>query len=298
MESDEEDSDRPSPLFQTPRFSKSAQFAPKDVRSTQAKSKHDDRADMNINLHRFNRGDDDDDSLNDSEDDTNTRTGRSTSSGTTSQLTPKPKERSYLKTDSTKPTAKPRHLSVDDDERNVFGQGTIKPSPRRPITTLREDENENLSFASKFSGDKRRQSPTDIFNSNARFDSRKNTRRPSNDRDDDDDGSDSDGNSHSQKLSRQNDSRKGRHSPIESELSKARRDSHRSRDDSDDEDKRSNPSNSNQFVRKRQSVPEQPQVSHRCETLLLIELKGLVFVERRFQCYGASADVQSTDFSR
>ena len=296
IDSDEEDdgSDRPSPLLQTQRFNKSAPFGTRDFRSSEAKSKHHAPGGLDINLNRINN---DDDSLDGSDDETNTRTGRSTSSGTTSQLTPKPRERSFLKSDGAKPTTKPRHINIDDDDRNVFGQATMKPSPRRPITTLREDEEENQSFMSKFSSGKQRKSPTDMFGSNAGFDSHKNNRRPSHDREDDD-RYDSDDNSRSQKISRQTDFRKGRHSPAESELAKSRRDSHRSREDSDDDEKHSSPLTAHQYSKKRQSVPEQPQVNHRHEDLFLVELKRSLFEECRFQCHGASAHVQPTEFSK
>jgi hypothetical protein len=161
---------------------------------------------MKINLHKIH-DEDEEDSLNDSDDDTNTKTGRSTSSGTTSQLTPKPKERSFMKKDTEKPKITPRRIDIDDNDRDVFGHTTMKPSPRQRISTLREDEENNQLFMYGVSNEKRRQSPTDMFSTDQKFDTRRNSRKFGNDHDDSDD------ESLSNKQLKHNDFQKSRHSP-------------------------------------------------------------------------------------
>ena len=152
---DDEDRDRPSSLLQTQRFSKSGTIGTKDFRSTQSKTKHNEASNFNINLKQIH--DDDEDSLNDSDDDTNTKTARSTSSSTTSQLTPKPRERSFLKKDTEKPKIKPRHIDIDDDDRNVFGQTTMKPSPRQQILSQYEKKNKEINhLCTVFQNEKKR----------------------------------------------------------------------------------------------------------------------------------------------
>ena len=173
---DDGDLDRPSPLLQTQRFAKSGTLGTKDFRMTSTKPNRTEVSNLKLDLNRMN--DNDNDSLNDSDDDTNTKTARSTSSATTSQLTPKPKERSFLRNNAEKPKTQARRIDIDEDDRNVFGQTTMKPSPRQQIITSRkEDEERNQSFMQDFRDEKKRQSPTDIFSSNHKSDSHRNTGR-------------------------------------------------------------------------------------------------------------------------
>lgn len=181
-DSDEDDADRPSPLLQTNRFTKSGTVGTRDFRMTPTKSKQAEVSNLKIDLHRMNE--DDEDSLNDSEDESNTKTGRSTSSATTSQLTPKPKERSFLRTTNTdKPKVQPRRIDIDEDDRNVFGQTTIKSSPRHELLTRREEEERNLSFANDFRNTSKRKSPTDLFSTGPKSNSRRSSKHSSNDSD-------------------------------------------------------------------------------------------------------------------
>ena len=181
-DSDEDDTDRPSSLLQTSRFTKSGTVGTKDYRMPPTKSKQAEVSNLRIDLHKMN--DDDDDSLNDSEDESNAKTGRSTtSSATTSQLTPKPKERSFLRTNTAeKPKTRPR-IDIDEDDRNVFGQTTIKSSPRYEILSRREEEDRNQSFAKDFRGTPKRKSPTDLFSTGPKSNSRRSSKQSSNESD-------------------------------------------------------------------------------------------------------------------
>ena len=262
---DDEDGDRPSPLLQTQRFAKSGTIGTKDYKMTQSKPKHNEASSLKINLNRIN--DNEEDSLNDSDDDTNTKTARSTSSSTTSQLTPKPRERSFLKKDGEKPKIKPRHIDIDDDDRNVFGQTTMKPSPRQQILTIREEEQRDKSFIEGFSSENKRKSPTDMFSIDHKTDFRKNTKPFSNehgrkqrsDSDDDD--------PHSNKSSKQNDFRKSRHSPTDSEKSQSRKNSNRSKEGTDqsdnDDDHLHKQTKRQEFTKQRQSTHDLVQVIYR-----------------------------------
>ncbi|CAF1392957.1 unnamed protein product [Adineta steineri] len=230
---DDDDLSHPSPLLQTQRFSKTDNFGTKDFRATFTRPKHTDESNMKLNLKTIH--DNDDDSLNDSDDDLNTKTARSTSSGTSSQLTPKPKERSFLKKDNEKPKIAQRRIDIDDDERNVFGQTTMKPSPRQRITTLHEDEANDQRFAQGFANEKKRQSPTDLFSTDQKFDSRRNSRKSSNDhidkkRDDSDD------EGIIVPSAKHNDFQKSRHTSINDDRSHSRKNSTRSKDGTDKSD--------------------------------------------------------------
>jgi hypothetical protein len=252
---DDEDRDHPSPLLQTQRFAKSGTIGTKDFRSTQSKTKHNEASNFNINLKQIH--DDDEDSLNDSDDDTNTKTGRSTSSATTSQLTPKPKERSFLKKDNDRPKTKPRHIDIDDDERNVFGQSTMKSSPRHQILSIREEEQRDQSFVQGFSKEKRRQSPTDMFSIDHKSDFRRNSRKSPDDHDNRE-RIDSDDETLSHKQSKPNDFRKSRHSPTGSDKSQSRKNSNKSKDGTDQSDD----DDDHLFQTKRPSVTKQRHSTH------------------------------------
>lgn len=182
---DDDDLDRPSPLFQTQRFTKSGTVGTKDFKTTQSKPRSSEVSRLKLDLKRIN--DDEDDSLNDSDDDSNTKTSRSTSSATASQLTPKPKERSFLRKDGQKPTIKPRHMDDDEDDdsdqRNVFGKTKAEPSPTYQILSAREEEERNQSFIKGFSKEKRRQSPIDMFSVDQTSDSRRSRAKFSDDPD-------------------------------------------------------------------------------------------------------------------
>lgn len=170
---DDDDLDHSSSLLQTQRFTKSGTIGSRDLKTTQGKSKQHEASNLKIDLNRIN----DDDSLNDSDDDTNSRTARSTSSATASQLTPKPKERSFLRTNTEKPKIQPRRIDIDDDDRNVFGQTTMKSSPRHQILSLREEEERDKSFMKGFHTEKKRQSPTDLFDKDQKYDERRSSRK-------------------------------------------------------------------------------------------------------------------------
>jgi hypothetical protein len=249
---DDDDLDRPSPLLQTQRFTKSGTLGTKDFKPMQSKSKHSEVSGFNIDLKRIN--DHDDDSLNDSDEDTNTKTGRSTSSATTSQLTPKPKERSFLR-NADKPKVQPRHhFEVDDDDRNVFGHGTMKPSPPHHISTLREDEQRDQSFAHGFRSEKKRQSPTDMFAADHRSDSRRNSRKSIDDRHDSDD------ENLTNKHTKPGNFQKSRHSTTDSDKSQSRRNSSKSKEGSDLSD---NDDNEHVFKQtKRQDYTKKRQSNH------------------------------------
>ncbi|CAF4774645.1 unnamed protein product [Rotaria sp. Silwood1] len=185
---DDDDLDRPSPLLQTQRFTKPGSIGTKNFSMTQTIPKYNEKSDFKINLKKINDDDNDDDSLNTSDDDTTTKTDRSSSTATTSQLTPKPKERSFLKKDTEKPKVKPRHTGIsddddDDNERNVFGKTKIEPSPRHQILTRHEEEERNQSFMQTFANDKKRKSPTDMFSIDRISDTQKTRSKFSNDHD-------------------------------------------------------------------------------------------------------------------
>ena len=181
---DDDDFDRPSPLLQTQRFQKSGTAITKDLKTTQSKSKYNETSGLKINLNNIN-DDDDSDTSSVSDDDSTTKTNQSTSSISRIQSTPKPKERSFLKKDAEKPKIKPRttgmdhnynyndHDDDDDDERNVFGKTKVKQSPKYDILSLRDEEERDQSFMQNFSNAKKRQSPTDMFSMDRKYDSRK-----------------------------------------------------------------------------------------------------------------------------
>ena len=223
----DENVDRSSPRSASQRFTKSGA---RDFKATPARKKHDVESNLKLNLNRMHE--DEGDSLEDSDDDTMTKTARSTSSGTTSQLTPKPRERSFMKQDQTRPTTKPRHIDINDNDRNVFGQTTLKPSPRRTFTTLREDEEENQSFIAGFAHGTKRQSPTDIFSTSKKPDSRRGSQHYPSGREEDE-LTDSNDERHSHRHTKPNDARHTRQSSIPNDQSQSRRSSHRSRDESD-----------------------------------------------------------------
>jgi hypothetical protein len=227
---DDDDLHGPSSLLQTQRFPKSGTIGTKDFKMTQSKPKHNEISSLKIDLNRIH---DDDDSLNDSDDDTNTKTGRSTSSG--SQLTPKPKERSFVR-NAEKPKVQTRRIDIDDDDRNVFGQTTIKPSPRHQMLTLREEEERNQSFIRDFRNEKRRQSPTDHFLTDHKSDSRRNSRKSPNDHDDKIHHDNDEENFLNRQTKQQHTFIKSRHSPTDSDKSLSRKSSNRSKDDSDQSD--------------------------------------------------------------
>jgi hypothetical protein len=261
---DDDDLDRPSPLLQTQRFTKSGTIGTKDLKMTPSKPRHQEISSLKIDLKRIN--DNDDDSLNDSDDDTNTKTGRSTSSATTSQLTPKPKERSFLRTNTEKPIIQPRRIDIDDDDRNVFGQTTMKPSPRHQISTLREDEEKHQSFMQDFRNVKKRQSPTDLFQTDHKSDSPRNNRRFTNDHEDKRQ-NDSDEEIFSNKQTKPNNFQKSRHSPTHSDRSQSRKNSNRSKEgidqsDSDDNEHFNKQSTRQDYRQQRQSMHDFEQVIH------------------------------------
>ena len=224
---DDEDSSRPSPLSQTQRFTKSGNAGSKDLKTTFSKSKYNEVPISKLNLNSVNG-----DSLSDSDDDTTSKTGRSTSSATPSQLTPKPRERSFLRGNTDKPKVQPRHFD-DDDDRNVFGQTTMKPSPRHHISTLREDEERDQSFAHGFRDEKKRKSPTDMFAADSRSRPTVNSRKFHSDQ------SDSDDSLSPKKPGKSNTSQKSPRSPTDNTKPSSRKSSIRSKgesDRSDDED--------------------------------------------------------------
>jgi len=255
---DDDDLDRPSPLLQTQRFAKSGTIGTKDLKMTQQKSKHNEVPNLKFDLDRIN-DDNDDDSLNDSDDDTNTKTGRSTSSVTTSQLTPKPKERSFLRNNTEKPKIQPRRIDIDDDDRNVFGQTTMKPSPRHQILTLREEEERDQSFMHGFKNENKRQSPTDPFSTYHKPDSQRNNRKFSNDHDNKEH-HDSDDEIFSNKQTKQHSFQKSRHSPTDSDKSQSRKNSNRSKEENDLSDDDDNDHLNKQS--KRQDYRKQRQSTH------------------------------------
>ncbi|UJR13695.1 hypothetical protein I4U23_000707 [Adineta vaga] len=240
---DDDDMEHSADLLRTQRFSKTDTFGSKDLKATFTRPKPNEMSNMNLKLDTIH---DDEDSLNDSDEDLNTKTGRSTSSGTSSQRTPKPKERTFLKSkDGAKPRVPPRRTDYDeDDDRNVFGQSTIKPSPRHHITTLREDEENNQNFMKGFLNEKKRQSPTDFLGTNQKTDFRKNSRQFSTDREidrkrrdsDNDDDDDEEELSISAKQTKANGFTKSRHSSTTNDRPQSRKNSSKSRDDSDKSD--------------------------------------------------------------
>jgi hypothetical protein len=253
---DDDDLDRPSLHSKTQRFAKSGTIGTKDLKMTQQKPKHNEVSNLKLDgLNRIN----DDDSLNDSDDDTNTKTGRSTSSATTSQLTPKPKERSFLRNNPEIPKIHPRRIDIDDDDRNVFGQTTMKPSPRHQISTLREDEERDQSFVHGFRNERKRQSPTDLFSTYHKPDSQRNSRKLPHDHENKQH-HDSDEEIFSNKQTIQRSFQKSRHSPTERDRSQSRKNSNRSkeendRSDDDDDDDHLNKQSERQDDRKqRQST--------------------------------------------
>jgi hypothetical protein len=260
---DDEDLDRPSSLLQTQRFSKSGTVGTKDFKITQSKPKHSEVSSLKINLNRIH-DDDDDDSLNDSDDDTNTKTARSTSSATTSQLTPKPKERSFLRSTTEKPKVQPRRIGIDDNEGNIFGQTPIKSSPRHQILTLREEEERDQSFMKGFHNEKKRQSPTDLFSTDHKSDLRKNSRRFTNDHEIKEH-NDSDDQKFSNIPTKQHSFQKSRHSPTDSDKSQSRRNSNRSKEETDQSDNDDNNYSNKQptrhdYIKQRQSTHDVVQV--------------------------------------
>lgn len=231
---DDDDLKRPSPLLQTQRFTKSGTIGTRDLKTTQIKPKQKEVSSLNINLNRIHDDDDDNDSLNDSDDDTNSKTARSTSSATTSQLTPKPKERTFLRNNTEKPKVKPR-IDIDDDEQNVFGQTTMKPSPRHQILSMREEKERDESFMKGFHAEKKRQSPENLFQTDYKSDSRRNSRKSPHEYEDKMH-NDSDDDKYSTKQTKQPSFQKSRHSITDNEKSQSRKNSHRSKDDSDQSD--------------------------------------------------------------
>ncbi|CAF0834791.1 unnamed protein product [Rotaria sordida] len=262
---DDDDFDRPSPLLQTQRFTKSGTVGTKNFHTIQTKSKHNEGTNLNLNLNGVN-DDNDKDSLNDSDDDTSTKTGRSSSSLTTSQSTPKPKERSFLKKDTEKPKVKPRHTGIsdddddddDDNERNVFGKTKTEPSPRHQILSLREEEERNQSFMKTFTHEKKRQSPTDIFSTDRISVIQKDRTKFSNDHDNKK-RIDSDDENLTNRQSKHKDFIKSRHSSTSSEQSQTQKPSSRSKGIIDQSD------NDDDFLKKqsqRQSFKKEKQSSH------------------------------------
>ncbi|CAF2156533.1 unnamed protein product [Rotaria magnacalcarata] len=238
---DDDDFDRPSPLLQTQRFSKSGTVGAKNLHIIQTKPKSTEVSNLKINLGRIHDNDEDD-SLNDTDDDTNTKTGRSSSSVTTSQLTPKPKNRSFLKKDGEKPQIKPRHTGIndddddDDDERNVFGKTKVEPSPRHQILSFREEEERNQSFMQTFANEKKQQSPTDLFSADHRFDSRKNQKNFSNDPQNKKQTDSDDENRLSTRKLKRNEFKNSRHSPTSFDQTKLQNHSSRSKESTDQSD--------------------------------------------------------------
>jgi hypothetical protein len=279
---DDDDLDRPSPLLQTQRFTKSGTIGTKDFKTTQSRPKHNEVSNLNINLKGTNY--DDEDSLNDSDDDTNTKTGRSTSSATTSQLTPKPKERSFLKKDNEKPKTKPRHIDIDDDERNPFGQSTMKPSPRHQILSIREEEHRDKTFVQGFSNEKKRQSPTDMFSIDHKTDFRRNSSKSSNDHDHSKH-MDSDDETLSNKHSKPNDFRKGRHSPTGSDRSPTRKSSTRSKEEAEqsgsDDDHLHKETKRTSFAKPRQSAHDLVQVIYILHSNLIFKMFTIIDITER-----------------
>ncbi|CAF0789928.1 unnamed protein product [Adineta ricciae] len=235
---DDDELDRSSPLLRTQRFHKTDTFGSKDLKSTLARPKPGNMSNLNLDLGGIYH---DERNSNDSDEELDTKTGRSTSSGTSTQRTPKPMERSFLKTkDGDRPKVAQRHIDINDDDRDAFGHATMKPSPRpRNITTMREDEENNRKFADGFSNEQRRKSPTDMFNSNPSSDLRRNSRKFSIDRDDDVDERkhrDSDDESTSSKHRKPSSFIKSRHSSTTNDKPQSRKNSTKSRDDSDRSD--------------------------------------------------------------
>lgn len=231
-DSDDDDDDelsRPSSLSQTQRFTKSGNPASRDLKMTSTKSKYNEVPVSSLNLKSVH----DRDSLSDSDDDTTTKTGRSTSSATPSQLTPKPRERSFLRGNLDKPKAPPRRIDVDDDDHHVFGQ-TMKPSPRQHhISTLREDEERDQSFAQGFREEKKRKSP-DLFATDSRSRPTVNSRKFHSDQSSEE--ADSDDESFSNRQGKSNHFRKSPRSPTDGFKQSSRKNSSKSRGDSDRSD--------------------------------------------------------------
>lgn len=240
---DDDDYSRPSSLSQTQRFMKSGNPGSRDLKMTSTKSKYSEVPISNLNLRSVH---DDDDSLNDSDDDTTTKTGRSTSSATPSQLTPKPRERSFVRNTSDKPKVQPRRIDVDDDDRNVFGQ-TMKPSPRHHVSTLREDEERDQSFAQGFRGGKKPKSPTDMFAADSKPRSTVNSRKFHSDRSSDE--VDSDDASLPNKHGKSNSFQKSPRSPTDNFKPSSRKNSTKSKGDSDRSDDENNHHSNRQFTR-------------------------------------------------
>jgi hypothetical protein len=262
---DDDDLDRPKSHLQTQRFTKSSTLGTRDFKTMQSKPKHNEVSNFKIDLNRIN--DNDDDSLNDSDDDTNTKTGRSTSSATGSQLTPKPKERSFLRSNTDKPKVQPRRIDIDDDDRNVFGQTTMKPSPRHQISTIKEDEQRDQSFAHSFRNEKKRQSPTDMFAADHRLDSQRNSRKFPNDHHETKH-YDSDDETFPNKYTKSSNFQKSRHSPTDSDKSQSRRNSSKSKEDTDpsdnDDHEHLNKQTKRQdYIKKRQSTHDLSPVIYR-----------------------------------
>lgn len=255
---DDDDSSRPSALSQPQRFIKSGNAGSKDLKMTVSRSKYNEVPISKLNLNSVN-----DDSLSDSEDDTTSKTGRSTSSATPSQLTPKPRERSFLRGSTDKPKVPPRrndNYDDDDDDRNVFGKTTMKASPRHQISTLREDEERDQSFAQGFRDERKRKSPTDIFTADSRTRPTVNSRKFHSDR------SDSGDQSPQSKSGHSNTSPKSPHSPMDYTKPSSRKSSMRSKGESDrsDEDDIERPNDRftrQDYTKKRSSNHDLAQVN-------------------------------------
>lgn len=236
---DDDDSRRPSPLSQTQRFIKSGNTGSKDLKTTFSKPKYNEVPISKLNLTSVNGN-----SSSDLDDDTTSKTGRSTSSATPSQLTPKPRERSFLRGNTDKPKVQPRRSGIDDDDdRNVFGQTTMKPSPRHHISTLREDEERDQSFAQGFRDERKRKSPTDMFITDSRPRPTVNSRKFHSDQSDSDDPS-----SHN-KPGKSKTSHKSPHSPTDHIKPSSRKSSTRSKGESDRSDEEDTENSNRRFTR-------------------------------------------------
>ena len=138
----------------------------------------------------------------------------------------------------------------------------MKSSPRHHVLSLREEEQRDQSFIQGFAHEKKRQSPTDLFSSDQRFDFRRNSRKSP----DDHLRIDSDEDISPRKSSKQKDFQKSQHSPTMSEKSHSRRDSHRSKDgtdqsENDDDEQFHKQARRTDFTKHRQSTHDQKLVS-------------------------------------